>query len=184
MSGTGNMDVFLSLYQDNWIILCMWERTFSHHPSFPLTGVHIWERKAFPSSWSEMAVRSRLGPGSDRSWLAAPVTSEEPEESKQLTSSHGKSRCNARAGLEKQRFDPELGCGKGLGCGGRRWFSEEKKKMPLIQRPLWGRAGGGQSEFMLWEDIFSEIKGFPACGNKIQDDYLWLNIFGRVLSVR
>lgn len=36
-----------------------------------------------------------LGSGSDRSRLAAPVTSEEPEESKQLTSSRGKSRRNA-----------------------------------------------------------------------------------------
>lgn len=57
--------------------------------------------------------------------------------------------------------------------------SDVAAEMPLIPGPLWGgggRGGRGHRENRLdlwwWEDIFSEIKGFLACGNKIQEDFL------------
>lgn len=101
------MGVFLSLYHNNWIILSMWERTFSHHPSFPQTGVHIWEREAFGGSRGAMAVRwavwapAQTGPD----WLL-------PSPRKNLRSQnnchHPAGRVAVtRVGLEKHRLDPE-----------------------------------------------------------------------------
>lgn len=117
-------------------------------PSLPQTGVHIWERKAFGSSWCEDD-----GVSAPRLRQVRTGCSPSPEESKQNIIPREESLQGETSGLEKNPQNTaliqNLEVKKGLGRGD---VDLAKEKMQLIEGLCEGGPEGGQLRVShVWE---------------------------------